>query len=104
MTKLNGTSGQLFAGLAETLNTRTTSRFDKSAGGKTAENSFRNLLHTVSTLATPAPNDQADQGSMKAGTLRTRFARSAEPEETKHDTDHERTESTDEAKSSSKRS
>jgi chemotaxis protein MotD len=108
MTKLEGTSGQPFAGLAEILTSRTTSRFDKGAGGKTMDNSFRNLLHTVSQLATPVPSDQADEGSMKVGALLARIARSAEPEETTQDTVHERTESTtgstEEAKPSSKRS
>jgi chemotaxis protein MotD len=104
MTKLVGTSGQLFAGLAESLATGKMVRFGKGAGGKTVDHSFRDLLHTVSNRATQAADEQASEGNMKAGTLRRRLAQSAEPDETKDDAVHERTESTEDSKSSSKQS
>jgi chemotaxis protein MotD len=104
MTKLVGTSGQLFAGLVESLNTGKMLRLGKGAGGKTADNSFRDMLHTMSNLATPAVNDQAGEGDVKAGTLRRRLAQSAELDETKDDSVEERTEPTEESKSSSKQS
>ena len=48
MTKLSGTSGQVFSSLAESLNMRGTSRSGKSAGAKAqADSSFNDLLHTV---------------------------------------------------------
>ena len=50
MTKLNGTSGQLFSGLAESLNVRGTSRSGKNVGGKSpGDSSFNDLLHTIGT-------------------------------------------------------
>ncbi|HIG18724.1 MAG TPA: flagellar hook-length control protein FliK, partial [Candidatus Handelsmanbacteria bacterium] len=52
MTKLSGTSGQLFSALAESLNGRETSRSAKGSGVKSqASSSFNDLLHTVSNLA-----------------------------------------------------
>lgn len=75
MTKLSGTSGQLFSGLAESLNIRGTSRSAKSAGAKSqASSSFNDLLHTVSNLAKQALNDEGSDTAAKAGTLCTRPA------------------------------
>jgi chemotaxis protein MotD len=83
MTKLSGTSGQLFSGLAESLNMRGTSRSAKSAGGKSSgDSSFNDLLHTVSNLAKGAPSDQGSDTAVKAGTLRSRFAHPTEKDET----------------------
>lgn len=72
MTKLNGTSGQIFSGLAESLNIRG-ARSAKSAGTKPhANSSFNDLLHTVSNLAKQALNDDGNETVAKTGTLRTR--------------------------------
>jgi chemotaxis protein MotD len=72
MTKLNGTSGQLFSGLAESLNIRG-ARSAKSAGTKPqANSSFNDLLHTVSNLAKQALNDDGNETVAKTGTLRLR--------------------------------
>lgn len=90
MTKLSGTSGQPFSGLAESLNMRGTSRSAKSAGTKSpADSSFNDLLHTVSNLAKRALNDESSDTAVKAGTLRTRLAHPAETD--KDETVHERT-------------
>lgn len=73
MTKLSGTSGQLFSGLAESLNMRGTSRSAKGVGAKSqASSSFNDLLHTVSNLAKQALNDEGSDTAAKAGTPRTR--------------------------------
>ncbi|MBB4428073.1 chemotaxis protein MotD [Bradyrhizobium sp. CIR48] len=95
MTKLSGTSGQLFSGLAESLNIRGTSRSAKSAGAKSqAGLSFNDLLHTVSNLAKQALNDEGSDTTAKAGALRTRLAHPAGKDKSKDETD-ERTEATD---------
>ncbi|WP_128927532.1 flagellar hook-length control protein FliK [Bradyrhizobium guangxiense] len=74
MTKLNGTSGQVFSGLAESLNMRGTSRSEKGAGAKSqASSSFNDLLHTVSNLAKQALNEDGRDTSAKTGSLRTRL-------------------------------
>ncbi|MGY3031124.1 chemotaxis protein MotD [Bradyrhizobium sp. USDA 4354] len=79
MTKLSGTSGQLFSGLAESLNMRGTSRSAKSAGSKSqANSSFNDLLHTVSNLAKQALSDDGSETTAKTGTLRTRLAHPTE--------------------------
>ncbi|GMO11221.1 flagellar hook-length control protein FliK [Bradyrhizobium sp. TM233] len=95
MTKLSGTSGQLFSGLAESLNIRGTSRSAKSAGAKSqAGSSFNDLLHTVSSLAKQALNDEGSDTTAKAGTLRTRLPHPAGKDKSKDETD-DRTEATD---------
>lgn len=100
MTKLNGTSGQLFSGLAESLNVRGTSRSGKNAGGKSpGDSSFNDLLHTVSNLAKRALNDQGDDTSVKVGSLRTRSAHPTGKHKTKDETVHERTEAADDPES-----
>ncbi|PJG55114.1 flagellar hook-length control protein FliK [Bradyrhizobium forestalis] len=87
MTKLSGTSGQLFSGLAESLNMRGTSRSAKSAGTKSQSNSsFNDLLHTVSNLAKQALSDDGSKTTAKAGTLRTRLAHPTEKERPKNAT------------------
>ncbi len=91
MTKLNGTSAHLFAGLAESLKTRGASRFDKTAGAKTADKAFRDLLHTVSNAAPKTPDDQSAEGPKKTDALRPRLARFAERDELKDETVDERT-------------
>lgn len=91
MTKLSGTSGQLFSGLAESLNVRGTSRSAKSAGARPqANSSFNDLLHTVSNLAKQALSDGASDTTAKTGTLRTRLAHSNEQEKPKDATVRER--------------
>ncbi|WP_407117666.1 flagellar hook-length control protein FliK [Bradyrhizobium sp. LMG 9283] len=83
MTKLSGTSGQLFSGLAESLNMRGTSRSAKSAGTKSqASSSFNDLLHTVSNLAKQALSDDGSEATAKTGTLRTRLAHPTEKDAT----------------------
>ncbi|QOG17150.1 MULTISPECIES: flagellar hook-length control protein FliK [Bradyrhizobium] len=103
MTKLSGTSGQVFSGLAESLNMRGTSRSAKGTGTKSqADSSFNDLLHTVSNLAKRALNDEGSDTGVKTATLRTRLAHSAGKDETKDG--HERTEAADESKSAGKSS
>lgn len=103
MTKLNGTTGQLFAGLAESLNTRGASRSAKSAGAKSAEeSSFHDLLHTVSNLAKRALNDQGSDATAKAGTLRTSLAKLTERDGPGDETVHEHSETAGEPKSQDK--
>ena len=103
MTKLNGTSGQLFAGLAETL-TRGVSRSAKgtaTTGAKTADDSsFHDLLHTVSNMAKRALNDQGGDTTAKAAPVRPRLAQLTEPDTSKDEPVDERTE---EPKSSTKK-
>ncbi|MCK1656013.1 flagellar hook-length control protein FliK [Bradyrhizobium sp. 149] len=103
MTKLSGTSGQVFSGLAESLNMRGTSRAGKSAGGKAqADSSFNDLLHTVSNLAKRALNDEGGDTVMKAGTLRTRLAHQSERDNAKDETVREGTAAAEEPRSSEK--
>jgi chemotaxis protein MotD len=103
MTKLSGTSGQLFSGLAETLNMRGTSRAAKSAGAKSqTSSSFNDLLHTVSNLAKQALKDDGSDTTEKAGPLRTRLAHptgKAKPKDAAHEPmdPPERAESTERA-------
>ncbi len=79
MTKLSGTSGQVFPGLAESLNVRGTSRSAKGAGIKPqANSSFNDLLHTVSNLAKQALSDDGGDTTAKTGALRTHRAHPAE--------------------------
>jgi chemotaxis protein MotD len=93
MTKLSGTSGQVFSSLAESLNMRGTSRSGKSAGAKAqADSSFNDLLHTVSNLAKRALNDEGSETAVKAGTLRTRLAHQSGKGNANDETVHERTE------------
>lgn len=95
MTKLSGTSGQIFSGLAESLNIRGTSRSAKSAGAKSqGGSSFNDLLHTVSSLAKQALTDEGSDTTAKAGTLRTRLAHPAGKDKSKDETD-DRTEAID---------
>ena len=97
MTKLSGTSGQSFAGLAESL-TRGVSRSAKGAGATGAksadDSSFNDLLHTVSNMAKRALNDQGSEATAKAGAMRPRLAQLTERDTPKDETAHERTEET----------
>ncbi|MEK9278443.1 MULTISPECIES: flagellar hook-length control protein FliK [unclassified Bradyrhizobium] len=103
MTKLDGTSGQLFAGLAESLNTRGASRSAKTTGAKSAEDaSFHDLLHTVSNLAKRALNDHDSDATVKAGTLRMHLANLAERDEPGDETVHEDGRAGEEPKSQDK--
>ena len=104
MTKLSGTSGQLFAGLAESL-ARGVSRSAKGAAttsGKTADDSsFHDLLHTVSNMAKRALDDQgSDTTTKSAAPVRPRLAQLVERDTPKDEPVHE---STEETKSSSKK-
>jgi chemotaxis protein MotD len=107
MTKLSGTSGQSFAGLAETL-TRGVSRSAKGAGAAGAksadDSSFNDLLHTVSNMAKRALNDHGTDSTAKAGTTRPRLAQLTERDTPNDETVHERTEAADEPKTSDKSS
>ena len=103
MTKLNGTSAQLFADLAESINARGMLRSGKGTGAKSAkDSSFHDLLHTVSNPAKRTSNDKGGDGVVKAGTLRTRLAQLTECDEIGDETVHERTEPAEESKSSAK--
>lgn len=100
MTKLSGTSGQVFSGLVESLNMRGTSRSGKGAGTKSsADSSFNDLLHTVSNLAKRALNDEGSDTAVKSATLRTRLAHPAEKDKPKDDTVHDSTEAVEKSKS-----
>lgn len=94
MTKLSGTSGQLFAGLAESL-TRGVSRSAKgtaTTGAKTADDSsFHDLLHTVSNMAKRALDDQGSDTTAKAAPVRPRLVQLTEPDTRKDEPVHERT-------------
>lgn len=75
MTKLDGTAGQLFSGIAETIDMRGTARSGKGFGARANGNAaFRDLLHTVSNPARHASNDQGHDGAIKPGPLRARVA------------------------------
>ncbi|WP_298242398.1 flagellar hook-length control protein FliK [uncultured Bradyrhizobium sp.] len=101
MTKLTGTSGQHFSGLAESLNMRGTSRSAKGAGGKSqSSSSFNDLLHTVSNLAKQALNDGGSETTAKPGTLRTRLVHPGEAEKPKAAVVQERVAASEHAKSS----
>jgi chemotaxis protein MotD len=103
MTKLNGTSAQLFADLAESINARGMLRSGKGTGAKSAkDSSFHDLLHTVSNPAKRTANDKGGDGVVKAGTLRTRLAQLTECDEIGDETVQERTEAAEESKSSAK--
>lgn len=103
MTKLHGTSGQLFAAIAESLNTRGMARSTKgSAGPAHEDSSFKDLLHTVSSLAKVALNDRKSEVSTKAGNLRTRLAQPAESDEPKAETGDEPVGTVDQPDSSPK--
>jgi chemotaxis protein MotD len=103
MTKLNGTSAQPFADLAESINARGMLRSGKGTGAKSAkDSSFHDLLHTVSNPAKRTANDKGGDGVVKAGTLRTRLAQLTERDEIGDETVHERTEAAEESKSSAK--
>lgn len=104
MTKLSGTSGQVFSGLAESLNIRGTSRSGKNAGAKSPDSSFNDLLHTVSNLAKRALKDDGGDTGVKAASLRTRLAHPTGKDKTNDETVNERTETADEPKSAHKSS
>lgn len=95
MTKLSGTTGQLFAGLAESL-TRGVSRSAKgpaTTGAKTADDSsFHDLLDTVSNMAKRALDDQGSDTTAKAASVRPRLAQLSEPDTPKDEPIHEPTE------------
>jgi chemotaxis protein MotD len=76
MTKLTGTSGQLFSGLAETLNTRGMIKSVKSSSTTqtTEDSSFHDLLHTVSNMAKRVLSDQGQESAMKPAALQARMA------------------------------
>jgi chemotaxis protein MotD len=99
MTKLSGTSGQLFSGLAESLNMRGTSRSAKGNGAKSqADSSFNDLLHSVSNMAKRALTDEGSDTTVKTGALRTRVAHAAEKDKT-DETAHDRTDAADKSES-----
>jgi chemotaxis protein MotD len=82
MNKLNGTSGQLFSVVTETIHSGGAVRSGKGSGGKVKDDaSFHDLLHSVSNLAKRAMSDQVNEGSLKPGALRARMAQLAERDE-----------------------
>ncbi|GGI19535.1 flagellar hook-length control protein FliK [Bradyrhizobium guangdongense] len=94
MTKLSGTSGQLFAGLAESL-VRGVSRSVKGSattGAKTPDDSsFHDLLHTVSNMAKRALDDQnGDTTAKTAAPVLPRIAQLTGRDTPKDETAHER--------------
>src|SRR5581483_1377178 len=95
MTKLSGTSGQLFAGLAESL-ARGVTRSTKGGttpGAKTADDSsFHDLLHTVSNMAKRALDDQGTDTTTRAAPARPRVVQLTERDTSKDDPVHEHTE------------
>jgi chemotaxis protein MotD len=97
MTKLSGTTGQLFAGLAESL-TRGVTRSTKGTamtGAKTADDSsFHDLLHTVSNMAKRALDDQGTETTTKATPIRPHVTQLTERDNSKDEPVHERTEET----------
>lgn len=102
MTKLSGTSGQIFSGFSESLNMLGTLRSGKSAGTKAqADSSFGDLLHTVSNLAKKALNDEGSDTAVRAGTLRTRLAHQSDKDK-KDETVREGTAAVEEPRSSEK--
>ena len=79
MTKLNGTGGEPFSVIAETINVRGPARSGKGFGAQASGHSpFRDLLHTVSKPARHGSSDQDHDGSIKPGMLRARAALLAE--------------------------
>jgi chemotaxis protein MotD len=96
MTKLNGTSGQLFSVIAESINTRGMGGMARSGKGTgmpgSKDSSFHDLMHTVSNLARQALGDQEHDGPVKSpGTLRARLAQLTERDEVKHEGDDAQT-------------
>lgn len=87
MTKLDGTAGQFFSGIADAINMRGTARSGKGSGAQANGNSgFRDLLHTVSSQARRPSSGQHHDGPIKPGSLRSRVALLAELDKTGHDT------------------
>ena len=102
MTKLNGTSGQLFSAIAESI-TRGTPRSGKGSGAQTAgKSSFHDLLNKVSNPARRASGDQDHEGAVKPGALRNRVALLAERDKSSDETVRERPETAEEADASPK--
>ncbi|GLR85179.1 flagellar hook-length control protein FliK [Bradyrhizobium iriomotense] len=103
MTKLNGTSGQLFAGIADSINARGTVRSGKSTTGQgSADPGFHDLLHTVSNLAKRALNESGNEAAVKSGTLRAHLAQLTERDEPKDETVDDRADSTERPQASVK--
>jgi chemotaxis protein MotD len=78
MTKLSGTSGQLFAGLAESLarGVSRSARGTSNMAAKSADDaSFHDLLNTVSNMAKRALTDQGADAAAKTASLRPRAVR-----------------------------
>ena len=92
MTKLSGTSGQLFSEFAESLNMRGTSRSAKGAATKRRRNCPSTTAPHRLEMAKRALNDEGSETAVKAGTLRTRLAHQSGKGNAKDETVHERTE------------
>lgn len=102
MTKLNGTSGQLFSAIAESI-ARGTARSGKGTGAQaTGKSSFHDLLNKVSNPARRASGDQDHEGSVKPGALRTRVALLPERDKSGDETVRERPMTAEEADASPK--
>ncbi|MGY8677718.1 flagellar hook-length control protein FliK [Bradyrhizobium sp. UFLA05-153] len=103
MTKLNGTSGQLFSAVAESISARGTLQSGKSPTGQgTADSSFHDLLHTVSNLAKRALNDSGNEAAVKSAALRTHLAQLTERDEPKDESLDDRTSSAEEPQATGK--
>jgi chemotaxis protein MotD len=97
MSKLSGTSGQLFSVIADNINARGTARSGKGPGAQaTGDASFHNLVRTVSNLAKRTLSDQDHEGSVTPAAPRTRAARLAERDELNDETVRERPETAEE--------
>jgi chemotaxis protein MotD len=107
MTKLNGTSGQVFAGLAESL-ARGISRHGKGAGAAGAkaanDSSFHDLLHTVSHVAKRALNDEGPDATAKPASLHPRPALLTGHDKPGDEAVHARAEAADDSKPEEKAS
>ncbi|VIO80417.1 flagellar hook-length control protein FliK [Bradyrhizobium ivorense] len=95
MTKLSGTSGQLFSAIAETFS-RGSRAGTGAAKQATGDKSFQDLIHTVSNQAKRAPDDQDKAVSLKPVALRTRIAELAERDEPRDEPVREQPETAEE--------
>ncbi|MCC8938232.1 flagellar hook-length control protein FliK [Bradyrhizobium sp. Arg68] len=95
MTKLSGTSGQLFSATAETFS-RGSRAGTGAAKQATGDKSFQDLIHTVSNQAKRTSDDQDKAVSLKPVALRTRIAELAERDEPRDEPVREQPETAEE--------
>jgi chemotaxis protein MotD len=82
MTKLHGTSGQLFSTIARSIGSRAASRVGPGAS-TAADGGFDDLLNSVSKLATQASNKAAKDGAANSGAFAQHLPPPAEHEDAK---------------------